>query len=178
MNVNTGNLVKNCENWASIDGYVNYEVSWWGRVRNTNTGRILKAGGGIDRYLKVGLCREGTRKTHFVHQLVAREWIGNADGKRCVDHIDNDRSNNHHENLRYATCAENSRNMKKHTDGSSVYKGVSYCNISKKWRARIYIAGKDKNLGFYTSEREAGEAYNAAAVGYYKEFAKLNIFED
>ena len=42
MNINTENLDKNCEHWASIDGYVNYEVSWFGRVRNATTGRILK----------------------------------------------------------------------------------------------------------------------------------------
>ena len=30
------------EEWRSIDGYLNYQVSNLGRVRNSKTGRILK----------------------------------------------------------------------------------------------------------------------------------------
>ena len=44
MNINTENLDTTIEHWASIDGYLNYQVSWWGRVENTKTGRILKPG--------------------------------------------------------------------------------------------------------------------------------------
>ncbi len=51
-------------------------------------------------------------KTHFIHQLVAHEWVINPDGKECVDHIDGSRVNNHHENLGWASHSENSRNMK------------------------------------------------------------------
>ena len=64
--------------------------------------------------------------------------------------------------------------MKTHTDGSSVYKGVSYCKKSKKWKSRIHIDGKEKRLGYFTDEREAAEAYNAAAIEHYGVFAKLN----
>ena len=178
MNVNTSNLDSNIENWASIDGYLNYQVSWWGRVVNTKTGRILKAGRGSDSYLKVVLCREGTRKTHCVHKLVAREWVPNPDNKRCVDHIDGDRSNNHHENLRCATHMENMRNRAKHKNGLSAYKGISFHRNSGKWQARILLNGVNKSLGYFKIEREAAEAYNTAAVEFYKEFARVNIFED
>ena len=34
--------IGNNEVWRAIDGYLNYEVSSHGRVRNSNTGRILK----------------------------------------------------------------------------------------------------------------------------------------
>ena len=32
------------ETWKSIDGYINYQVSNLGRIRNANTGRILRPG--------------------------------------------------------------------------------------------------------------------------------------
>jgi hypothetical protein len=176
--MNTENLETNRENWKSIDGYCNYEVSWWGRVRNATTGRILKNSITPNVYLVVGLTKNKIKKTHNVHQLVAREWVSNPEEKRCVDHIDGNRANNHYENLRYATYSENNRNAKNRTDGSSVYKGVSYGVKSKKWLAHIGINGKAKHLGVFTNEREAAQAYNAAAVLHYKEFAKLNIFED
>ena len=87
MNVNTSNLDSNIENWASIDGYLNYQVSWWGRVVNTKTGRILKPGMNGNGYLKVGLSKGGQLKTHKIHKLVAKEWVPNPENKSCVDHI-------------------------------------------------------------------------------------------
>ena len=137
--MNTENLETNRENWKSIDGYRNYEVSWWGRVRNATTGRIMKGSITIGGYLVVGLRKNKINKTHNVHQLVAREWVDNPEEKRCVDHIDGNKVNNHLENLRWATHAENSRNMKKHTDGSSVYKGVCYYKPSRKWKTQSKI---------------------------------------
>ena len=40
------------------------------------------------------------------------------------------------------------------------------------------VDGATKHLGLFENEREAAEAYNVAAVEFYKEFARLNIFED
>ena len=178
MNVNTENLNKNFENWASIDGYLNYQVSWWGRVVNTKTGRILKPQTSGPGYLFVRLSKNGKAQLHYIHLLVAREWVGNPEEKRCVDHIDGGRTNNHWENLRYATSSENGMNAKHRTDGSSVYKGVNYQTQAKKWKAQIGLSRQRIYLGLFESEREAAEAYNAAALVHYKEFAKLNIFED
>ncbi len=179
MNINIANLDSNIENWASIDGYLNYQVSWWGRVVNTTTGRILKGGLDGGGYLKVNLSKDGEVKGHRIHQLVAKEWVSNPGGKRCVDHIDNDRSNNHYGNLRYATHAENIRNsMKTESITSSMYKGVSFHRQAQKWQAQIMVGRLKKHLGLFTIEREAAESYNAAAVRDHKEFAKLNKFED
>ena len=85
MNVNITSLDKNLEHWASIDGYLNYQVSWWGRVENTKTGRILKPGAARG-YLFVALCRNGVRQIHYIHKLVAREWVPNPEEKKCVQH--------------------------------------------------------------------------------------------
>ena len=178
MNVNITNLDKNLEHWASIDGYLNYQVSWWGRVENTKTGRILKPGAARG-YLFVALCRNGVRKIHYIHKLVAREWVPNPEEKKCVDHRDGIRTNNHFENLRYATYAENNQNASKTSKPtSSIYKGVCFHTRIGKCIANIQLGRKLKHLGYFTSEREAAEAYNAAAVLYFKEFARVNKFDD
>ncbi len=179
MEMNTNELPNNSEQWASIDCYKNYQVSWWGRVRSATTGRILKGSLSSNGYLTVGLSKNRKSKTHYIHQLVAREWVPNPENKRCVDHIDCDKANNHHGNLRYATHTENGQNAPKSNKArSSIYKGVSLHGHSKKWVVHIGINGKVKHLGIFASEREAAEAYNTAAVEHYKEFARLNIFED
>ena len=174
MNVNTNELPKNREIWASINGYLNYEVSWFGRVRNTKTGRILKCRVCSNGYAAVNLSKTGVVKTHFIHQLVAREWVGNPEAKRCVDHIDGNRTNNHWENLRYATHSENQMNKRGHTGKTSAYKGVSFDKKSGKWAVRIKADGVLKNLGLFEIEKEAAEAYNTAALKFYKKFARLN----
>ena len=175
MEVNKSELPKNSEQWAAIDGYKNYQVSWWGRVRNDKTARILKGRLNPNGYISVNLSKKGSKaKIHYIHQLVAREWVSNPEQKRCVDHTDGSRTNNHWENLRYATHSENSRNQKKHSDGSSIYKGVSWDKLAKKWRAQINILGRVVNLGGFNDERAAAVVYNAAALEHFKEYAKLN----
>ena len=64
--------------------------------------------------------------------------------------------------------------MKNHTDGSSVYKGVSWDKKANKWRAQINILGRVVNLGGFEHQRDAAEVYNAAALEHFKEYAKLN----
>jgi hypothetical protein len=79
------------------------------------------------------------------------------------------------ENLRFATRTENSRNQKKtNKTSSSTYKGVYLNKPSGKWMAYIRINKKLKNLGYYATEREAAEVYNAAALEHFEEFAKPN----
>ncbi len=178
MEVNTNELPKNSEEWAAVDGYKNYQVSWWGRVRNSKTGRILKPGTSGPGYQFVMLSKNGKAKIQYIHKLVAREWVSNPEEKRCVDHIDGSRTNNHFENLRYATHSENSRNKKRRKDGSSLYKGVSWDKRSGKWVVRIRVDGVYKYLGLFEIEKEAAIVYNATALKFYKKFARLNEFDD
>ena len=137
----------------------------------------MKPQAGGQGYNHVNLSRNGQQKIHRIHILVAREWAPNPEGKRCVDHIDGNKANNNWENLRYATHSENSRNMKKHADGSSIYKGVAYNKALNKWQAQMHMNGKQTYLGVFVDEREAAKAYNAAALEHYKEYAKLNMLD-
>ena len=72
--MNNGEFPTNREIWKSIDGYRNYEVSWFGRVRNAKTGRILKPIHGNHGYLVVNLYKKGKSKQNCIHALVAHEW--------------------------------------------------------------------------------------------------------
>jgi hypothetical protein len=65
-------------------------------------------------------------------------------------------------------------NKRRRKDGSSLYKGVSWDKRSGKWVVRIKVQGVYKNLGLFEIEKEAAEVYNAAALKFYKKFARLN----
>jgi len=98
--------MEDIEIWKNIDGYENYEASSFGRIRNKNTGRILKASskGG---YYSVGLSNKKT-KSFSVHILVAKAFIPNPENKSQVNHKDKNGLNNKINNLEWNTNKENS----------------------------------------------------------------------
>lgn len=91
-----------------------------------------------------------------------------------VDHIDGNPSNNAITNLRVCSHAENQRNMKKHKDNTSGFKGVYWNKQCEKWMAKVVVDGKQKYLGLYADKIAAAKAYDAAAANIHGEFAKLN----
>lgn len=96
------------ETWNNIEGYEGlYQVSSWGRVKNSRSGRVLKAGKNNDGYLRVNLCKHGNVKQYYIHRLVAKTFIPNPQNKPQVNHIDEDKENNRVENLEWCTVRAN-----------------------------------------------------------------------
>jgi hypothetical protein len=166
------------EQWRTIDNYSNYQVSNFGRVRNVGTDRILIPSILKNGYRQIGLYKDKKMKKLYVHRLVAQEFIDNPDEKPLVDHIDHNKSNNCINNLRWATKNENQRNMSKHKNSRSIYKGVSFYKRVNKWVAQIRIDGKNKHLGYFENEKDAAKAYNEAAIHNFCEYALLNEISD
>ena len=164
------------ECWRSIDGYMNYQVSNVGRVRNITTGRILKQCILNKGYYAVSLAKDGVSKTYTVHKLVAHEFIPRPDTnvKLLVDHIDRNKVNNQVTNLRWATQQQNLMNMTIRTGTSSQYKGVAYHKRRSKWEAYIIFNGNKLHLGLFVNAEDAARAYNTKAIELFGEFANLN----
>ncbi len=172
-------MENNTERWETISTHTNYEVSSIGQVRNSKTKRMRKPSDNGWGYLQIVLCKNGKPKTFRIHRLVAEHFIINPSNERCVDHIDRNRLNNNVDNLRWASASENQMNASRDkSNTSSAYKGVSLHKTTNKWMAYVQVGRVRKYLGYFTSEREAAEAYNAAALESYKKFARLNEFSD
>lgn len=92
-----------------------------------------------------------------------------------IDHIDGNRADNRPVNLRECSRSQNMQNRGATRKGASRFKGVSWCAQTRKWRASIKVDGKVRQLGRYTDERAAAEAYDAACAAAHGEFAKLNF---
>jgi hypothetical protein len=95
-----------------------------------------------------------------------------------VDHQDGDGLNNRRSNLRICTHQNNSRNMRRHRDSASRFKGVSWWKTRQIWRAYIVVDNKQKGLGYYNNDTDAARAYDAAAKKLFGEFANLNFHDD
>ena len=98
------------ESWLGVDGFPVYEVSDRGRVRNKETGHILKPFNGRKGYLRVSL----NQKMLQIHRLVLAAFVGPCPEKFVGAHIDGDKRNNTVENLKWASHKENESHKRQH----------------------------------------------------------------
>ena len=159
-------IINEC--WRSIDGYTNYQVSNIGRVRHTKTGEVLQGGVTADGYQSVLLSKKGRMQKCFTHRLVAGEFVENPDDKTIVQHLDNDRSNNCFNNLRWVSTGKR----------RSKCWGVSWHDAKQKWSANINNGNQQYHLGCFDNEKHAARVYNINAVDMFGEYAKLNDVSD
>ena len=143
------------EEFKNIKGFENYEVSNFGRIRNIKTGRVLKPKINKQGYYQISLSSDGIQYTKYVHHLVGTMFMPNPENKKIIGHIDNNRLNNNIENLRMVSHQENCMTRKLSSRNTSNYKGISYDNQRKKWKAAIQINGKEYNLGRFDNIEDA-----------------------
>lgn len=58
-------------------------------------------------YKRVSLCKNHKVTRHLVHRVVAQAFLANPKNRECVNHIDNDPTNNSVDNLEWCTHSEN-----------------------------------------------------------------------
>ena len=101
------------EQWKQIAGYEGlYEVSNYGNVYSIRNKKILKLSKDNLGYLRVMLCKNDKQKSFLVHRLVAIAFIPNPENKATVNHIDEDKTNNHVYNLEWMSRGDNVRYSK------------------------------------------------------------------
>lgn len=109
------------EVWKDIEGYPNYQISNFGKVKSVERETYIKdrvlahrkekiLKGYIDKkgYHLVCLYNKNQKvKTFRVHRLVAKYFIHNTENKSQVNHKDGNKLNNYFENLEWCTNYEN-----------------------------------------------------------------------
>lgn len=161
------------EEWKDVVGYEDcYEISNHGNVRSkerkTHTygsrhrtfpskqliGYVNKKG-----YVIADLCKEGNRKSHSVHRLVAMAWLENPHERTQVDHIDRNPSNNMVSNLRWVTGAENQANR-----GKPVHNTSGELHIRQTFKFQVTRNGKVIQKTFNTLDE--AKAYRLEVLGF------------
>ena len=118
-------------------------------------------------YIGVGKERIG------VHRFSYTLLIGAIPEGFVLDHICHVKHCINPKHLRLATQTENLINSFKTRANKSGFKGVSWCENAKKWRAFIKIDGKNKHLGLFLTPELAHESYCKKAIEVYGEFANF-----
>lgn len=137
--------------WCPIKGYENlYEISNTGQVRSL-CGRygklnILKQCVGSRGYLLVTLCNHGKQKTVNVHRLVADAFIPNPNNLPCVNHKDENKTNNNVSNLEWCSFFYNNTYGNRLTK-SALKRGIPVCCIETgKIYSSAYAAQRATNV--------------------------------
>lgn len=110
--------------------------------------------------------KDGTNRTVSLHRIV----MGVTDSDIYVDHKDWNTFYNRKENLRLATKSENNINIKRKSNNTSGYTGVTL-NNSGNWLARISKNGIRYNLGTYKTFKEAVEIRHKAELLFHNEWS-------
>ncbi len=148
-------MERNDECYATIPDFPNYAVSNYGNVLNITTGRFIKQF--ISKgYYRVSVYLDKKQYTKNVHRFVAICFIPNPQNKTQVDHIDNNKLNNHISNLRWATRVENRHNNSKQKNSFSKFLNI-YKNRNR-FRCSINIDDREVNIGTFDTEEEAVNA--------------------
>ena len=105
------------EIWKPIPGHSNYEASSYGNIRSKDfmcwnghvwflkKGRIIKPAPNRKGYYTVSVNGDNYKgcRTKTVHRLVCMAFLKNVHNLPAINHKDEDRSNNHVENLEWCT---------------------------------------------------------------------------
>lgn len=97
------------EEWKPVKGFEDkYMVSSYGNVKSLNFNRTGKARfltphSDYNGYVYFVLCVNGKHYHKFAHRLVAEAFLDNPDNYSDVCHIDDDTTNNHVDNLMWAS---------------------------------------------------------------------------
>ena len=170
------------EEWKSIPGYEGlYEVSSYGRVKSLEKSYVKKNGimdhkpeiilspkNNGTGYFIVCLYKNKTHKYYLIHRLVALTFLPNPNNLPCVNHKDEDKTNNRVDNLEWCDQKYNvnygmSQEKRKCT---KIKLGQWYGldkednklrlrEYSKKWYRDNINSVKERNKEYYQKNKEA-----------------------
>lgn len=128
------------EDWRTLKDYPEYLVSSWGRVKSIKFSRekILQQYNDSG-YYTVCLYKDDKGKRHKVHVLVANAFVDNPDNKPSIDHINQNKLDNHKDNLRWADFTLQNINKPDRSShrNISLQKTGSYQVVVKRFKQKI-----------------------------------------
>ena len=170
------------ETWKKLTFFGDiYEISTKGNIRNRLTNRVLKNKVKKNGYVEICLYHNGLSKYFLVHRLVALTFLDNPEGKKQVNHLNNNPADNRVENLAWCTPSENNLWGYKHgrmkpvthrfgvkTGTSSQFRNVLFDKARGYWIARVEntVNGKSTTYRKSFSIKKYGNNQAELAAAY------------
>lgn len=151
------------EEWKDVLDFEGlYMISNFGRVKSVSKNVIMKPQNPDNKYFKVVLSKQGQKKSmRYIHRMVAQAFLPNPEGKSEVNHIDEDKTNNHVSNLNWMTHKENNNWGTKRERGA---KNTDYESLAIK-NSKSVIAYKNGIGNMFPSYTKAKEELGLGETG-------------
>ncbi len=141
-------MMPDAEIWKDVKGYEGYyRVSNKGNVRGYRHGdRLLKPLTDGHGYSFICLCVNGVKKNRKIHRMVAEAFIPNPDNLPCINHKDENKANNHVDNVEWCTYSYNNLYgtrplIQSERRGTKVIQKTKEGKVVRVWRSQL-LAGK------------------------------------
>jgi hypothetical protein len=148
-----------------IKDFENYSIDVKGNVYNNKTKRPIKAHLNKQTgYLQIKLHKDKKSYSKRIHRLLAEAYIPNPNNLSYIDHIDNNKTNNDINNLRWVLPKENYELAVE--DGlttpinKQVFSHASCENHGRTKLSNIDVINIRKLAKLGVSRKELGELYN------------------
>ena len=145
--------MENIEIWKDIPDYEGlYQVSTLGNVKSLKRGkeRLLKPSKTNNGYMFVTLYKNTKHKIFKVHRLVAMTFLENPNNLSCVNHKDENKDNNHVDNLEFCTHEYNNNYGTRNERVSKKMKGKKCSDETKQ---KMSEANKGKKCSDETKQK-------------------------
>ena len=138
------------ETWKDIVGFEGlYRISNEGNILSLLTDKVLSPYNNKG-YLMVRLYKNNKSSSLYVHRLVAQSFVANPNGYIEINHIDENKRNNHHSNLEWCSrvynCNHGSRNNK-----------IGMASSMNKLTPVMQLSKEGTIINTFNSINEAGE---------------------
>jgi len=117
--------------------------------------------------------RHDGKRLIYMHRVLL--GIEDETGEVEGDHMFGDGLDNRMCRLRRSSEQQNQCNKQKAKNNTSGFKGVSWIDGRRKWRAGLVVKGCFVLGGYFDSKVEAAKARDILAVEHHGEFARLNF---
>ena len=116
------------EEWRVIEEFPQYKVSNLGRVINVKKNKLMTITIRPNGYCVVKLSKNNVARERKVHRLVAIAFIENPNNYKCVNHKNEDKTDNRVENLEWCNHQYNN------TYGNRIQKQSQ--SLKENWKNR------------------------------------------
>ena len=165
------------EEWKQIDGFPQYYISNYGRVKSMNYYKrkfpiIMKTQFDIGGYEVIKLRNKGSKTyTLRINRLVAKAFIPNPENKPHVDHINTIRTDNRAINLRWCTDRENKNNpltIKKRKTSIKSLESIRNAGKISIQRIKKPVLQYDRNNNILAEYDSARDAHRQTGISFQK----------
>lgn len=164
------------EIWKDIEGYEGrYQISNYGRIRGLRfrgkartVPKILSQPINCNGYHIITIRdKNNKRKTFIVHRLVAKAFIPNPNNFPVINHKDENKLNNHVQNLEWCTVSYNTKySLHRHKERMDMHIKRFYETVApkSKWAKRGIAHTRLERVSQYTMDGDFVKEYETASI--------------